>query len=71
MVEGLIQLAERCTQSLTQSLHHTLNPRDVVVGGANKGKEAFCGILTQHSHTCKKTKKCMFSLDLLLKKSFA
>lgn len=55
VVRALIQLVQRGAQSFTQPLHHALDTRDVVVGGANEGKQAFSGVLAQQSHTCGKT----------------
>lgn len=52
MVRGLIQLAQGGAQRLAQPLHHALDTRDVVVGRANEGKQAFGGVLAQHPHTC-------------------
>lgn len=57
VVRGLIQLAQWGAQSLTQPLHHALDARDVVVGGANEGKKAFGGVLAQHSHTWGETQQ--------------
>lgn len=50
VVRSLIQLTQWGTQSLTQPLHHALDTGDVVVGGANKGKQAFSRVLAQHTH---------------------
>lgn len=57
VIRGLIQLAQWGTQSLAQPLHHALDARDVVVGGTDEGKQAFGGVLAQHSHTWGETKQ--------------
>lgn len=57
VIRGLIQLAQWGAQSLAQPLHHALDARDVVVGCTNEGKQAFGGVLAQHSHTWGETKQ--------------
>lgn len=59
VVWGLIQFAEWGPESLAQPLYHALDTRDVVVGGANEWKQAFCGVLSQHSHTWEET-ECIY-----------
>lgn len=51
MILCVIKLAERRPQCVTQTLYHTLNPRDVIIGTTNEGEETLYRILTQHPHT--------------------